>query len=98
MWRLSQTGIWQTNHRPITPTISAQTGEPEKAGATSAPGWGCVRRQPYAWFEMGGRRFLGIQTVMSGKTRFFRTVYGAILGLMRLNFLSVIRQAGNFVW
>ncbi len=31
-----------------------------------------------------GRKFLGIQTVVSGKTRFFRTVYGAILGLMRL--------------
>jgi hypothetical protein len=25
--RLSRTGIWQTNHRPITPTISARLGE-----------------------------------------------------------------------
>jgi len=39
---------------------------------------------------MMGRRFLGIQTVISGETRFLRTVYGAMLGLMRLNFLSVV--------
>ncbi len=36
-----------------------------------------------------GRRFLRIQTGNSGETRFFRAVWGAILGLMRLNFLSV---------
>jgi len=38
---------------------------------------------------MGGRRFLRIQTVVSRETRFFRTVWGVILGLMRLNYLSV---------
>jgi len=38
---------------------------------------------------MMGRRFLGIQTVISRETRFLRTVWGAILGLMRLNYLSV---------
>jgi len=38
---------------------------------------------------MMGRKFLGIQTVISGKTRFFRTVYGAILGFMQLERLSV---------
>ena len=44
-----------------------------------------------------GRKFLGIQTVISGKTRFFRTVYGAILGFMRLERLSVTwsRQKNN---
>ena len=36
-----------------------------------------------------GRKFWGIQAVISGETRFFRTVYGAILGLMRLKRLSV---------
>ena len=36
-----------------------------------------------------GRRFLRIQTGNSGETWFFTTVYGAILGLMRLNFLSL---------
>jgi len=39
---------------------------------------------------MMGRRFLGIQTVISGKTRSIRTVWGAILGLMRLEVLSVL--------
>ena len=38
---------------------------------------------------MMGRKFLGIQTVISGETRFLRTVYGAILGLMWLKRLSV---------
>ena len=48
---------------------------------------------------MMGRKFLGIQTVISGKTRFFRTVYGAILGFMRLERLSVlvtIDESGHF--
>ena len=27
MWRLSRIGIWQTNHRQTTPTISALLGE-----------------------------------------------------------------------
>ena len=40
-----------------------------------------------------GRRFLRIQTGNSGETWFFTTVYGAILGLMRLNFLSVGTRA-----
>ena len=44
---------------------------------------------------MMGRKFLGIQTVISGKTRLFRTVYGAILGFMRLERLSVIRDFAN---
>jgi hypothetical protein len=35
------------------------------------------------------RKFLEKQTVISGETRFLRTVYGAILGLMRLKCLSV---------
>jgi len=38
---------------------------------------------------MMGRKFSGIQTVISGETRFFRTVWGVILGLMRLERLSV---------
>jgi len=33
VWRLSRTGIWQTNHHPSSQTISAQTGEPEKGWA-----------------------------------------------------------------
>ena len=37
----------------------------------------------------GAQLFLGIQTVISGKTRFFRPVWGVILGLMRLKCLSV---------
>jgi len=32
---------------------------------------------------------LGIQTINSGEPRFFGRVWGAILGLMRLEFLSV---------
>ena len=39
---------------------------------------------------MVGRRLLQIQTVISGKPRFLRTVWGAILGLMRLEFLSFL--------
>jgi len=35
-------------------------------------------------------QYWGIQTFISGKTRFFRTVYGAILGFMRLERLSVM--------
>ena len=40
---------------------------------------------------------MGIQTVIAGETRFIRTVWGAILGLMRLEILSVaLRQwSGN---
>ena len=38
---------------------------------------------------MWGRKFLGIQTGISGKTRFIRTVYGAILGLMWSKYLPV---------
>jgi hypothetical protein len=41
VWMLSRTGrtrIWPTNHSPTTPTISARTGEREKAGATTALG------------------------------------------------------------
>jgi len=38
------------------------------------------------------RQLLGIQTVTSGKARFPRKVYGAILGFMRLKFLSVRLQ------
>jgi len=38
---------------------------------------------------MGERRFLGIQTVISEKTHFLRTVWGAALGLMQLKILSV---------
>jgi len=46
---------------------------------------------------MMGRKFLGIQTVMSGKTRFFRTVLGAVLGLMRLErlFVCSLLRAGQ---
>jgi len=40
---------------------------------------------------MMGRRFLGIQTVISGENPFFRTIWGAILGLMRLNFRLSVR-------
>jgi len=39
-----------------------------------------------------GRRFLGIQTVISGETYFLRMVYGVILRLMRLKCLSVLRR------
>jgi|GEM_PF-4474641 len=56
----------------------------ETLGATAAPGKGCVRRQPGAWLAMMGRRFLEIRTVNSGKTRFIRTVWGAMVRLMRL--------------
>ncbi|NDP41032.1 MAG: hypothetical protein GZ093_20330 [Rhodoferax sp.] len=45
--------------------------------------------EPGVWFAMIGRKFLGIQTVISGKPRFLRTVYGAILRPMRLERLSV---------
>ena len=36
-----------------------------------------------------------IQTVVSRETRFFRTVWGVILGLMRLNYLSVLSGSGK---
>jgi len=39
------------------------------------------------------RQILGIQTVTSGKARFLRTVYVAILDLMRLKFLSVVPES-----
>ena len=38
--RLSRTGIWQTNHRPTIPTISARNGEPEKGGRDDCAGVG----------------------------------------------------------
>jgi len=41
------------------------------------------------------RKFFEIQTVISGKTRFFRTVYGATIWIVKLNFLSVPAGAHN---
>ncbi len=38
---------------------------------------------------MMGHRFLEIQTVTSGETRFIRMVWGAIVGFMRLKRLFV---------
>ena len=43
-------------------------------------------------------KFLEIQTVSSEKTYFLRTVRGAILGLIRLNFLSVAVTVAGRLW
>ena len=40
-----------------------------------------------SFVPMGGKT-LGIQIAISGKARRLRTLFGAIVGLMRLNFLS----------
>jgi hypothetical protein len=59
---------------PEAPRIVPARGPPlwDECGAQEA-GEGCVRRQPGAWFEMMGHKFLGIQTVISGNVRIFRT-------------------------
>jgi len=63
--RLSQTGIWQPNHRPITPTISALPGEFAVMGDASrrlrrsrAVFFGSPARGG-AWFAMGKPVFSG---------------------------------------
>ena len=47
------------------------------------------------WGALMVSKFLGIQTVISGETRFRRMVCGVILGLMRLKCLSVIGLLPN---
>ena len=92
VWRLSQTGIWQTKHRPITSTISARLGE-FAMGRDDCAGVGlcseaarCVVCDALVQILGNSDCHLRGKPVFSGR---FRTVYGAILGLMRLNFLSV---------
>ena len=87
--RLSRIGIWQTNHRPLTPTISALLGEFAAMGKRSrqlrrgsAVFFGSPMRGLRCWGANSGE-FRLFQTVISGETRFFfRKVWRAIVGLM----------------
>lgn len=56
--RLCRIGTWQTNHRPITLTISALRGEPDKCGCNRPSGRGCVHGQPRVPVATTGGTFL----------------------------------------
>ena len=85
-------GILPANQPPTTPKISAQTGEPADLKSDDCAGVGLCPQPSFACrlcrWAVGGKT-LGIQIATSRKARLLRTFSGAILGLMRLNFLNV---------
>ena len=85
--RPSRARMWQTNHPPTIPTVSALLRE------LVAMGNGSRRRRHVGLCPSAAQsiifddwhKVLEIRSVISGKTRFFKTVYGLILGHMRLH-------------
>ncbi len=60
-----------------------------KGGCDDCAGVGLAAQLCMSFVPVGGKT-LGIQIATSGKARLLRTLFGVILGLMRLNFLSFV--------
>jgi hypothetical protein len=88
MLRLYRTGIWPTNHRPITPTISVLLGDPITVAAPP-PGRGCVCGPPMRIVVATAAQILGESEWRLWMRVFFAATFRCIPGRMQLNFLSV---------
>jgi len=71
-----------------TPKLSAQTGEPADLKSDDCTGLGLAAQLSMSFVPVGGKT-LGIQITTSGTARLLRTLFGAILGIMRLEVLSL---------